>query len=224
MIIKQRAFVILLYAIIALCITAGCAPAAAEKTEATPTQADELAFFNEDHVFVPNKQAAPSLETPLTAAVEDEEGYGSADTPDDAAPASIAELMASDPLSVLTKETGLKEHEFIFTQIEDTDIVVLDRAAAISAADKETVAEDHSAVKQVSAVLARLTDTRAPVPVLPGTNIRFTDHPVWIVTFYGATVARHGPGKGTAYVDTTIIIDAQNGETLFHISHGPSIL
>jgi hypothetical protein len=109
---------------------------------------------------------------------------------------------------------------------ETTDVVKLDSSAAIEIA-KKSVGDAYSLeAKKISAVLVKYTNNL--FSHFPDSKILLKDYPVWVVTFEGVIVKKHGGKRSsgtpqTVFVDTNVIIDANTGDELQKISYSSLI-
>jgi hypothetical protein len=96
--------------------------------------------------------------------------------------------MGSDMLSVLTENERFQRHGIILKKI-DKDAKI-DRVTAINTTNKCVGEKAYLEAKSITAVLANYTDS--VTPVLPESNIKLSDLPVWIVTYHGITLNKPG--------------------------------
>jgi hypothetical protein len=94
---------------------------------------------------------------------------------------------------------------------EQKEATKIDKVEAITQAQKIVGSAGNKAEK-VTAVLVKFTDKETPK--VPESNITLQDYPVWIVTFHGVNMPRHGKKGGNTsdvYADSNVVIDASTG-------------
>jgi hypothetical protein len=105
---------------------------------------------------------------------------------------------------------------------ETTDVVKLDKSAAIEKAKEIVGASLSLEAKKITGALVKYTNKE--VSKLPNSNITLQNYPVWIITFEGVHMKKNGPksiklGTSDVLADTNVIIDANSGEMIEIISY-----
>jgi len=140
--------------------------------------------------------------------------------------ASPSQSDDSDPIETLTQNSNFQNHEFEVKEIKGS--LKIDKNEAVNKAKGIAGTKISQEAKKITAIKVKFTDNETPQ--LPEKSIELKDYPVWIVTFHGVILEKHGPKTkikavkdNTVLADMNVVIDANSGEELEIFSY-PSVM